>query len=239
MSFCSASMSKRIVLFDALRGLSILLMLVHHFAIDLIGLGILPTWLVNNPIVEVLWFVFASTFILLCGFSSEFARNNRKRGVIILIFAYVLTFVTSFIPGAHIRFGILHLLGFCILLDSFFKPHLRAVSYRTWFYLFALGYIAFILINAGFWRNPDHLWMLGIVGENFASADFFPLMPWFFLFELGTHLGIAAKEERLPKWVYACRFKILPVIGRHTLVIYLVHQPIFYGVLYLLGLYKF
>ncbi len=239
MSFCSASMSKRIVLFDALRGLSILLMLVHHFAIDLIGLGYLPHWLVENPIVDVLWFVFASVFILLCGFSSEFAKNNRKRGLVILAFAYLLTFITSFIPGAHIRFGILHLLGFCILIDSFFKTNLRKVSYRTWFLLFAFGYIVYVVVNSGFWRNPDHLWMLGIVGGNFASADYFPLMPWFFLFELGTHLGIAAKEERLPAWVYQCRARVLAVIGRHTLIIYLLHQPIFYGVLYLLGLYKF
>lgn len=239
MSSCSASMSKRIVLFDALRGLSILLMLVHHFAIDLIGIGVLPHWLVDNPIVDVLWFIFASTFILLCGFSSEFARDNRKRGVVILIFAYALTLVTGLIPGAHIRFGILHLLGFCILIDSFFAPHLRKVSYRVWYFLFALGYVFYIVVNAGFWTNPDHLWMLGIVGGNFASADYFPLMPWFFLFELGTNLGVAAKEERLPEWVYRCRSKVLAAIGRHTLIIYLLHQPIFYGVLSLLGLYKF
>ena len=232
-------MSKRIELFDALRGLAILLMLVHHFAIDLIGLGILPAWMIENPIVEVLWFVFASVFILLCGFSSEFAKNNKKRGLVILGFAYALTFVTSFIPGAHIRFGILHLLGFCILIDAYFRPHLRTVSWRTWFYLFAIGYAVFVLVNAGYWRNPDHLWMLGVVGPNFASADFFPLMPWFFLFELGTHLGVVAREDRLPQWVYAYRGGVLATVGRHTLIIYLLHQPIFYGVLYLLGLYKF
>lgn len=231
-------MSKRIELFDALRGLSILLMLLHHLAIDLIGLRVLPHWLVENPIIDVLWFVFASVFILLCGFSSEFAKNNKKRGIFILICAYLLTFVTGFIPGATIRFGILHLLGFCILLDAMFRKHLRSVSYRTWFLLFAIAYVGYELVNAGWWTNPDHLWMLGIVGPNFASADYFPMLPWFFLFELGTNLGVSTKAGELPAWIYRFRAPILAAIGRHTLVIYLVHQPLFYGVFYLLGLYK-
>lgn len=231
-------MSKRIVLFDALRGLSILLMLVHHLAIDLVGMGYLPYGLLNNPIVEVLWFVFASVFILLCGFSSKFAKDNRKRGVLLLVCAYALTFVTGFIPGAHIRFGILHLLGFCIVIYALIGARLDRVAWKTWFFLFCAAYVAYVLVNAGWWINPDHLWMIGIVGPNFASADYFPLLPWWFLFQLGTCLGAAAKAGSLPDWVYRSRSRVLAAIGRHTLIIYLLHQPIFYGVFYLLGLYK-
>ncbi len=232
-------MSKRIELFDALRGASILLMLVHHLAVDLVGLGILPGRLLYNPVVEVLWFVFASVFILLCGFSSNFAKNNWRRGALLLVCAYALTFVTSFIPGAHIRFGILHLLGFSVLLYAAFGNSLQRVPWKTWFFLFLGAYVGYVLVNAGFWVNPDHLWMLGVVGPGFASADYFPLLPWFLLFMLGTHLGAAAKAGALPEWVYRYRCPALAAIGRHTLIIYLVHQPVFYGVFYLLGLYKF
>lgn len=234
----SASMSKRIEFFDALRGLSILLMLVHHAAIDLVGLCVLPQWLVYNPVVDVLQFLFASVFILLCGFSSEFSRRNFRRGGLLLLCAYALTLVTSFIPGAYIRFGILHLLGYSILIYALFREAIGRVSAKTWFFVFAVCYVAFVLINAGYWNNPDHLWMLGIVPPGFSSADYFPLLPWIFLFFLGTKLGCAAKAGKLPAWMYSFRSRFFAWIGRHTLLIYLAHQPIFYGLFYLLGLYN-
>ncbi|MBQ3054665.1 MAG: DUF1624 domain-containing protein [Oscillospiraceae bacterium] len=231
-------MSKRIQLFDALRGLSILLMLVHHAAIDLVGLHVLPNRLVFNPVVSTLQFVFASVFILLCGFSSEFSRHNFRRAGLLLVCAYALSLVTSFVPSAYIRFGILHCLGYSILIYALIGKRISRVSAKTWCLLFLLGYAVYVLVNAGYWENPDHLWMLGIVPPGFASADYFSLMPWFFLFMLGCKLGCAAKEGKLPNWVYSFRSKFFAAVGRHTLVIYLVHQPIFYGVFYLLGLYN-
>jgi len=237
-SCSSVSMSKRIELFDALRGASILLMLVHHAAIDLVGLGVLPAWLVVNPVVSTLQFIFASVFILLCGFSSEFSRHNFRRGVLLLVFAYALTLGSGVLPIGVVRFGILHLLGYSILVFAAFRPFFERFSAKFWFALFAVCYVAYHVVNAGYWQNPKGLWMLGIVAPGFSSADYFPLLPWFPLFLVGTKLGIAAKMEKFPAWVYAFKSKFFAFVGRHTLVIYLAHQPIFYGIFYLLGLYK-
>lgn len=231
-------MSKRIELFDALRGASILLMLVHHAAIDLVGLGVLPGRLVWNPVVSTLQFIFASVFIVLCGFSSEFSRRNFRRGVLLLVCAYAITLGSGFLPIGAVRFGILHLLGFSILMFAAFRPFFERFSAKCYVLLFAVCYVGYTVVNAGYWQNPPHLWMLGIAAPGFSSSDYFPLLPWFPLFLAGTKLGTAAKNGCLPAWVYAFKSKFLAFVGRHTLVIYLVHQPILFGLFYLLGLYN-
>jgi uncharacterized membrane protein len=78
----------------------------------------------------------------------------------------------------------------------------------------------------------------GIIIDTFSSFDYFPLLPWF-----GVFLGGAA----LGKWLYADRKSlikrqlpagIINLAGRRTLLIYIVHQPIFLGILYVLGWIK-
>ena len=80
----------------------------------------------------------------------------------------------------------------------------------------------------------DWLLPLGIHSPEFASYDYFPLVPWFGVFLAGAALG---------KWAYAPGRSLLPLspretfinfAGRHSLLIYLVHQPVIMGVLYLL-----
>ncbi|MEG0895397.1 MAG: heparan-alpha-glucosaminide N-acetyltransferase domain-containing protein, partial [Oscillospiraceae bacterium] len=64
--------------------------------------------------------------------------------------------------------------------------------------------------------------------KHFYSADYFSLLPWFFIFISGIGFGKLLKEERLPKFFYNSHIKFLSVIGRNTIWIYILHQPIIF-----------
>jgi uncharacterized membrane protein len=95
-------------------------------------------------------------------------------------------------------------------------------------------------IGAAAFRIPQDLFYagvlfpLGFTGLGFASGDFFPLMPWFFLFLGGTYFGIIVKNGDCPGFFYKTRVKFLARIGRYTIWIYLLHVPIAMLILWLI-----
>jgi len=203
----------RIQFLDALRGLSILLMIAYHCGYDLVAMGRLPEGVLYNPFLNVLNVLFAGLFIVIAGISSEFSRNNLKRGLLVLGAAVLVTLV-SLALHTPVWFGILHLMASCILLYALLA-RLRFV-------------MPFVLLAA---------FLAAFFGVSYfpvvESADYFPILPWGFLFFLGVFLGKPIREGRFPAWFYVFRVPFLPVVGRHTLVIYLLHQPALYGILYL------
>lgn len=92
------------------------------------------------------------------------------------------------------------------------------------------------LFGVTLWQIPEALrsvpWLfpLGLHGASFASADYFPLFPWLFLFLAGSFLGVWAKEGKLPSFVYRSRSRFLAVTGKNSLLIYLLHQPVLMAV---------
>ena len=72
----------------------------------------------------------------------------------------------------------------------------------------------------------SYLFPLGLLADGFSSSDYYPLMPWFFLFCAGSFLGRWIKEGRAFHWVYTARMPFLEKLGRHTLLIYILHQPV-------------
>ena len=105
----------RIELMDALRGLAVCLMVLHHFLYDLCAFLGAPWWLFTNPVFDVLHYFFAGLFIFLSGISSDFSRSNLKRGAKAMAIALGITLVTYFMDMT-IVFGVLHLLASCMLL---------------------------------------------------------------------------------------------------------------------------
>lgn len=71
---------------------------------------------------------------------------------------------------------------------------------------------------------------LGFMPKSFFSTDYFPLLPWLFLFWAGYFLHHLVGRERLAP----LRKSVCPPLGwmgRHSLVLYLLHQPVILGVL--------
>ena len=243
---------KRIVLIDNLRGLALIYMVFFHFIYDMAYL--VPTeWgraaLAANQ--DIVIFDTAS-FILLAGISSAFSRSNLKRGGRLLAIGIVFTLVTAFIfPGQAIYFGILQLLGSCMVLYGAFENRLRklptVVMLAVCAVIFALtfnitdGYIGFkgvfeIDLPEQLLKN-NLLYPYGFVKGGYASVDYEPLLPWFFLYFGGTYIGgfITRHRDSLPKFCYANPLPPLSLIGRHSLLIYVLHQPIIMGVVYIIN----
>ncbi|MDR2671234.1 MAG: DUF1624 domain-containing protein [Oscillospiraceae bacterium] len=220
----------RIELIDAVRGLSILLMVAYHAGYDLVAAGLLPYGLVFNPLLSVLQPLFAGVFILLAGVSARFSRDNRRRGLQVLGCALLVSLAAGFV-NVPIPFGILHCLGVCMVLCGSPAAWVDRIP-RGWqpvlfSALFAAGYLWFPFYAEGAARFP-YLYMFGVLYRGFRAYDYFPLIPWFFLYLLGVWLGAYVRERRFPAWFYTWRVPVLPAIGRRTLLIYLLHQPVIY-----------
>ena len=231
---------QRIELMDAMRGLALCLMVVHHFLYDLCAFCGVPWVWFTNPVFDALHYFFAGLFILLSGVSSNFSRSNVKRGLKALAVSLGITLVTWFM-GMPIIFGVLHLLGACMLLYGLTQRFWQRLNDRApWAVpvLCVLGVLATAKLVNGYPSETPHLWMFGLTTPDFYSSDYFPLLPWMFVFLLGTWAGKYVRDGRLPRWFYEVKAPHLAAVGRRSLLIYVVHQPVLYG-LTMLGLLVF
>lgn len=239
--------NNRIDLLDAIRGVAILAMVFYHALYDITDI-----FGYNIPFFGFLSLLeppFAAAFIMLSGVSSRFSHNNIKRGVRVLIFGLIITvFTLVFMPSEAIYFGILHFIGCSILLFELVKPAAdripRKVAAAVWTALFIITYNMpsrhiigipglFSITLPSVLQTTPHLYALGFPDAYFFSADYFPMIPWFFIFLIGTVIGVPIKEHRLPERFYTVRVPFLAAVGRNTLLIYVLHQPIIYGLLLL------
>ncbi len=207
---------RRIELIDALRGLSIILVLAYHCGYDLYLFGLVPERVMYHPLLNVLQPIFAGVFILLAGVSSRFSRDNLRRGLLMLGCSAAVTGAT-YLMGYPVWFGILHLLAASTLVFWLLeKLKITAIAVP------ALAFLA-LFFDIGHFPPP------------MGSADYFPLTPWIFLFFAGTYMGILIKEGKFPGWFYDTHIPALPFVGRHTLIIYMLHQPVLYGVVWVIA----
>ena len=243
-------MKNRIWAVDALRGLALLNMLVYHAMYDWVYIFGHPSgWydIFSTPC-HVWQQYICWSFLLLSGYSFSLAKNPWKNGLVTAGCAAVLSAVTIlFMPGEAIWFGVLHLNACAVLLTCLVRPALErlpaAPALAGCAALFALtnqlpwGYLGFERWHLA--AVPDalyraNLFWLGLPDlTRFASADYFPLLPWVFLFWCGV---FAARLWRPAPSAPPKALAPLCAIGRHTLPLYMLHQPVIYGALLLLHL---
>lgn len=244
---------QRIHLLDELRGFALLCMVFYHafFAMAVLfkmelGNKLIAFFMPAEPF-------FAVLFIGISGVSSRLSQNNWKRGVRLLGVALLITAATVgldsfFHVGATILFGVIHMLSLSILIFHFTKTGLDAISPLLGLCLFSFLFLMTYNIYYGYlgwgalritlpdsWYQTNFFFPFGLVNDAFYSADYFPLIPWLFIFIAGTYLGIWAQQGKFPAWTYRSRFPFLQWLGRHSLIIYILHQPVISGILFLLS----
>jgi Predicted membrane protein len=250
---------------DALRGFSVILMVVYHFLFDLDYFNIrpMPGWLWPQ---QLYGFPITFLFIFIAGISLALSasktRNSKmltqkmmKRGIFIFAIGLLITTATWIYPhDGAILFGVLHLIGMSTILAIPFliggtkdkmienEAHISGKQKTKNLLLIWIPLTVGIIVIA-FSKVVEKIsgpiWMvpLGIHPYGFYALDYEPLFPWFGVVLIGIAVGfwIYPKGERRfslnqiePKWL-----KGLSWIGRHSLEIYLVHQPVILGLLLL------
>ena len=194
-------------------------------------------------------------FLLLSGFCWPLSRRPLRRALIVFGAGVLVTLVTMAVtPGSRILFGVLTLIGSCSLLMVPAHRLLRRVPAGAGLAVSALLFAVLRNVNVG-WLGFEGLRLvqlpaalyrdyftafLGFPFQNFASADYFPLLPWGFLFLCGYYAnGVWAWAQKRVPALYRARVQrldaavrrvraamVLPAVGRHALLVYLLHQPV-------------
>ena len=231
-------------LLDELRGLDLISMMLYHGMWDVVFLfGVAQKWYTGRP--GFLWQQsICWVFILLSGFCLPLGHHPFRRGAVVFGAGALVTAVTLlFMPEDRVVFGVLTLLGAAMLITGLLQPLLQKIP--AW-----AGLVASLLLFAATYHTQDGFWQLGpwqillpgawyanlftaffgFFPRGFFSTDYFPLLPWLFLFWAGYFLHHLVGRGRLAP----LRRSVCPPLGwmgRHSLVLYLLHQPVILGVL--------
>lgn len=232
----------RIWFLDELRGFAVLCMICYHafFTAGYVfgsaaGVYYFNYFMAAEPF-------FAGLFMFISGIVCNFSHSNLARGGKLFVLAMGVTLATwLFDPADTVAFGVLHFLAVCMILAGLAKPALDRMNF-SWMPLLlcAALYLLTRGVQEGFlgpcaalslplpaalyrtnWLAP-----LGFHNAAYVSSDYFPMLPWIFVYAAGVWIGKLAKAGKFPAAWYRPHVPQLTWVGRHALILYLVHQPV-------------
>jgi uncharacterized membrane protein len=237
---------KRFWEIDFLRGIAVTMMIIFHILFDLNFFGIYKMELYSGFLLVFVYSI-GTIFILLVGVSLtlSYARAEKTltkkelhvkyltRGLKVFGLGLVVTLATwLYLPRGFIVFGVLHCIGISIILAY---PLLR--------FRFQNVLVGLILILIGIVLETvrfDFYWLLwlGFTPAGFYTVDYFPLLPWFGVVLLGICLGNVLYPNykrwfKLRDYSYMNSIRLFCFLGRHSLIIYFLHQPVLIGLIHL------
>jgi len=231
----------RLVLLDELRGGALLAMILFHFTWDLDYFGLAPPGLTASPQFKWLGDAIAATFLLVVGASLALAARGGWRArpfwmrlAKIAGAAALVSLATWFVfPDEFIFFGVLH----CIALSSLAAAPLLRAPVSLVLAVAAIALALPLLVASPMFDAPIW-WWLGLGTHQPLSNDWRPFLPWFGVVLLGMAIARGALARALPERLARLRARSLAgralvLGGRRSLLVYLVHQPLLFGALYL------
>ncbi len=230
----------RIEWIDLARGIALVAMAIYHFAWDLEFFGYAEPGMTAIGGWKLFARCIASTFLVLVGVSLVLAHGRgirwqgywRRLGMIVAAAAAITVATYIATPDFFIFFGILHQIAFASLAGLLFLRLPWALN---------LAAAAFVVALPNLFSTPlldgYHGWWTGLADQRPRSSDFVPVFPFFgavlagiALAQIGTRLGAF---ERLAAVSPAAWSRPLRFAGRHSLAVYLIHQPVLIGLLWL------
>lgn len=232
-------MRERYHLIDSLRGLAVVNMVLYHFLFDVYILqGFDPNWR-SIPAVHLWQQGICWTFLLVSGLSFHLGRRHWRDSFVLSGCGVLVTVVTLLAePEEAIWCGVLTLLGAALFLTELARPLLERIpapaggigSFAVFLLTRSLQQGVIALGGVPICRVPETLYrrglmtVLGFPGPGFYSSDYFPILPWLFLYLTGYFLGRILLREP-PRWL-SRSVHGLDWLGRHSLLVYLIHQPV-------------
>lgn len=216
---------------DVLRGSAIVLMVIFHFSYNLAAFD----WWDINTDKQIEWRIFrkiiVTSFLLAVGMSSYLAYSKQlnvlklaKSTFKLLAIAALITVGSLFMyPTTWVYFGIIHFIAVALPISVLFVrlPHTALIVGVTCLISYQLGWIS---------MHPLWLWTKEYVNLPQTSTDLVNFIPWI----SSVLIGIYLMHKQLFKLKVPCNqlSQTLALFGRHSLAIYLIHQPIMYGVMF-------
>ena len=228
---------KRFAILDTYRGFVILNMIAFHFLYDVfMAFGVDRTWYFQP--VNRIWQQFICwSFILLSGWVWPYGASKAlKRGIFLNICGLIITAVTAIAtPSQIVIFGVLNFLGCAVLLMIPLEKILKKIPSLVGLLAFFVLFMIFYYCNT--WSigiESILLIPIGFPTRGFFSSDYFSILPWFFLYVTGYYLGRILENKKGFLRISDVKIPVLDIIGRKSIWIYLIHQPLCYGICLLL-----
>lgn len=227
---------------DVLRWIAISMMIVFHINYTL--LNIFSIWTLNfsEPFWSIFWLCWWNLFIIISWISfllwekkywDKICKKYFLYSIFLWITAIFITLFTYFfIREQIIVFWILHFFSLSFLLIIFFRK-LKYLNMILWIIILLIP----ILIQ--FESDTNYLSFIWLHNKYFYSADFWPLIPYFWIFLLSYTISLYLFEKEILQKILSWEKKwyvytLLKFLWKHSLIIYLVHVPIIVSLIYLL-----
>lgn len=253
---------KRIWELDFARGFAIIMMVFDHLMFDLLGMNSFfvnfnvvnrPGFLWLNQLARLYWnsqlrfyghLFFVSVFLIVSGISFTFAKSNLNRAIKLMIIALSISVISYFIDvfttlESFIVFGVIHMFAV-----SIFLTYILRKIWNNDLFIFGLGLIIIIIgVHIKFWElnyitSLNYKDIPGILlGVKAYGADYFGLFPYWGMIMIGTVIGNVCYKNRftlIPNVNLSDR-NIVLIAGRNSLIIFITHQFILFGLLVLIG----
>jgi uncharacterized membrane protein len=235
---------------DTIRGIAVIMMIIFHILFDLNFFDYISINLYDGYFLIYVYFN-ATLFIILVGVSltlsyskaqKTLTKNKMRwkflgRGFFIFCIGLLITLATwLYLPRGFIIFGVLHCIGISIILAY---PFIR---YKIQPFILGILFIGIgIFIKTLTFNFPWLLW-LGFTTSDFYTVDYFPLLPWFGVVLVGISLGNTLYEKGNRRFALNDKTHLKPIkittfLGRHSLIIYILHQPILIGIFTLVSFF--
>ena len=228
----SSSTTSRVLLVDAWRGAACLLMIIYHFCYDLNYFKLVhfnfyhhPFWLSFRTFIVTLFIGIAGISLHLATVQGVKIHTFIRRLVILGICAAVIS-LGSFLLFEQrlIFFGILHFMMLASVL---------AVFFCRWFWFNLISGTSLLVIGMSvqhpFFNQPFLHW-IGLMTYKPSTEDYVPLLPWFGVILIGMFVGKSLHNygyfHRQIRFFWILR---LAKVGQHSLLVYMIHQPVLWS----------
>ena len=236
-------------LFDSVRGVCVLGMGVYHTLFDIAMVGGAQYSAGFMMTIDIIRDFGAALFIFLSGICFHYGTHRLRRFIILFVSGVIVSVATYVVmPQATVIFGILTFMsisgGIMVLLQRLFVKIPPAPGFVISLLLFiVLFHVSFGYIGTYhhvFLQMPEILYrnyltaFLGFPYAGFSSGDYFPLVPWIFIYFAGYFFEPLTVGKMRFKKILSIRIPLISVVGKFSLPVYLVHQPLIFGSVWLI-----